>query len=162
MVLGLLLLLDGLKNETQFFDLIGLGTNATMLVPAVISLGIPAVLALGPLQVRPSEQNISFPREGLAVVLIVIYMLYVLFLLTQVSRVADLRSEHGPPSMKLRAASGPMAVTTIGIIFMSELLVGAVEPVAEQWGLFDLFIGAMLVPLVGYIAEHIVAVQTAY
>ena len=45
---------------------------------------------------------------------------------------------------------------------MSELLVGAVEPVAEQWGLSEFFIGIMLVPLVGNIAEHIVAVQVAY
>ena len=64
--------------------------------------------------------------------------------------------------MKLPMALGLMAVTTIGIIFMSELLVGAVEPVAEQWGLSELFIGVMLVPFVGNIAEHIVAVQVAY
>jgi Ca2+:H+ antiporter len=64
--------------------------------------------------------------------------------------------------MKLPIALGLMAATTIGIVFMSELLVGAVEPVAEQWGLSELFIGVMLVPLVGNIAEHIVAVQVAY
>ena len=64
--------------------------------------------------------------------------------------------------MKLPVALGLMAATTIGIVFMSELLVGAVEPVAEQWGLSELFIGVMLVPLVGNIAEHIVAVQVAY
>ena len=64
--------------------------------------------------------------------------------------------------MKLPMALGLMAPTTIGIVFMSELLVGAIEPVAEQWGLSEFFIGVMLVPLVGNIAEHIVAVQVAY
>ncbi len=161
-VLGLSLLLGGLKNGTQFFDAKAAGTNATMMALAVVSLTIPAVFALGPLEVRPSEQRISFLSDGLALVLIVVYALYILFSLRQVSPEADLRSEHGPPSMKLRTALGLMALTTVGIVFMSELLVGAVEPVAEQWGLSELFIGVMLVPLVGNIAEHIVAVQVAY
>ena len=64
--------------------------------------------------------------------------------------------------MKLSVALGLMAVTTIGIVFISEFLVGAVEPEAKQWGFFELFMGIMLVPLVGNIAEHIVAVQVAY
>ena len=161
-VLGLSLLLGGLKNGTQFFDAKAAGTNATMMALAVVSLTIPAVFALGPLEVRPSEQNISFLSDGLALVLIVVYALYILFSLRQESPEADLRSEHGPPSMRLPVALGLMAVTTIGIVFMSELLVGAVEPVAEQWGLSELFIGVLLVPLVGNIAEHIVAVQVAY
>jgi Ca2+:H+ antiporter len=64
--------------------------------------------------------------------------------------------------MKLPVAVGLMAATTIGIVFMSELLVGTVEPVAEEWGLSELFIGVMIIPFVGNIAEHIVAVQFAY
>lgn len=44
---------------------------------------------------------------------------------------------------------------------MSEILVGAIEPTAKAWGLSDLFIGVMLVPLIGNIAEHLVAVQVA-
>jgi Ca2+:H+ antiporter len=44
---------------------------------------------------------------------------------------------------------------------MSEILVGALEPTAEQWGLSELFVGVILVPVVGNIAEHLVAVQVA-
>jgi Ca2+:H+ antiporter len=161
-VLGLSLLLGGLKNGTQFFDAKAAGTNATMMALAVVSLSIPAVFALGPAEVRPSEQNISFLSDGMAIILIVVYALYIFFSLRQESPEADLRSEHGTPTMRLPVALGLMAMTTIGIVFMSELLVGAVEPVAEQWGLSELFIGVMLVPLVGNIAEHIVAVQVAY
>jgi Ca2+:H+ antiporter len=161
-VLGLSLLLGGLKNGTQYFDAKAAGTNATMMALAVVSLTIPAVFALGPEETRPSEQNISFLSDGLAVVLIVVYGLYILFSLRQQSPEADLREEHGAPTMKLPVALGIMAATTVGIVFMSEVLVGAVEPVAEQWGLSELFIGVMLVPLVGNIAEHIVAVQVAY
>jgi Ca2+:H+ antiporter len=161
-VLGLSLLLGGLKNGTQFFDAKTAGTNATMMALAVVSLSIPAVFALGPEESRPSEQNITFLSDGLAIVLIVMYAFYILFSLRQGSPESELREHSGAPTMKLPVALGLMGATTIGIVFMSELLVGAVEPVAEQWGLSELFIGVMLVPLVGNIAEHIVAVQVAY
>jgi len=160
--LGLSLLLGGLKNGTQFFDAKTAGTNATMMALAVVSLSIPAVFALGPEETRPSEQNITFLSDGLAIVLIIIYALYILFSLRQGSPETEAREHGGTPTMRLPVALGLMAATTIGIVFMSELLVGAVEPVAEQWGLSELFIGVMLVPLVGNIAEHIVAVQVAY
>jgi len=161
-VLGLSLLLGGLKNGTQFFDAKTAGTNATMMALAVVSLSIPAVVTLGPEELRPSEQNITFLSDGLAIVLIVIYALYIFFSLRQGSPESELREHDGAPTMKLPVALGLMAATTIGIVFMSELLVGTVEPVAEQWGLSEFFIGIMLVPLVGNIAEHIVAVQVAY
>ena len=63
--------------------------------------------------------------------------------------------------MRLPVAIVLMAAATLTIVFMSELLVGALEPTAEDWGLTDLFIGVMLVPLVGNVAEHFVAVQVA-
>ena len=162
-VLGLSLFVGGLKNGTQFFDAKTAGTNATMMSLAVVSLTIPAVFALGPEEGRPSQQNIEFLSDGLAIVLIVVYVLYIFFSLRQGSPETETRGqEHVTTTMKLPVALGLMAATTVGIVFMSELLVGAVEPVAEQWGLSELFIGVMLVPLVGNIAEHIVAVQVAY
>lgn len=160
-VLGLSLFLGGLNNGTQFFDAKTAGTNATMMALAVVALTIPAVFALGPAEMRPSEQNISFISDGLAIILIVVYGLYILFSLRQQSPEAETREGHSAPTMKLRTALGLMAVSTIGVVFMSEVLVGSIEPAAEQWGLSALFIGVMLIPLVGNIAEHIVAVQVA-
>jgi Ca2+:H+ antiporter len=67
--------------------------------------------------------------------------------------------DHG--TMSLPVALGLLAGSTIAIVFMSEILVGALEPTAESWGLSELFVGVILVPVVGNIAEHIVAVQVA-
>ena len=161
-VLGFSLLLGGLKNGTQFFDAKTAGTNATMMALAIVSLSIPAVFALGPERARPTEQNISFLSDGLAMVLIVVYVLYVLFSLRQQSPEAVTREGHSAPTMRLSVALGLMVASTVGVVFMSEILVGAIEPVAEQWGLSELFIGVILIPIVGNIAEHIVAVQVAY
>jgi Ca2+:H+ antiporter len=161
-VLGLSMLLGGIKNGTQFFDAKTAGTNATMMALAVVSLSIPAAFALGPIANRPTTQDIAFLSDGMAVVLIVIYVLYIIFSLKQESPEAQTREHHAPPTISLQVALGLMAATTIGVVLMSEVLVGAIEPVSEAWGLSELFIGVMLIPLVGNIAEHIVAVQVAY
>jgi Ca2+:H+ antiporter len=160
-VLGFSLFLGGLKNGTQSFDAKTAGTNATMMALAVVALTIPAVFAIGPEGTRPNPQNIAFISDGLAVVLIVVYVLYILFSLRNQSPEAETREDHAAPTMKLMTALGLMAASVVGVVVMSEVLVGAIEPVAEAWGLSALFIGVMLVPLVGNVAEHIVAVQVA-
>lgn len=158
-VLGLAVFLGGMRNGTQFFDAKTAGTNATMLMLAVIALVVPAIFSLGAEGSRPSPAAILLLSDWLAVVLIVLYGLYVLFILRQQSPAP----EHGEetPTMRLPAAIGLLAMSTLGIVVMSEVLVGALEPAAESLGLSDLFIGVMLVPLVGNVAEHLVAVQVA-
>jgi Ca2+:H+ antiporter len=54
-----------------------------------------------------------------------------------------------------------LAAATLAIVFMSEVLVGAVESVTETLGLTEFFIGIIIIPLVGNVAEHLVAVQVA-
>ncbi len=48
------------------------------------------------------------------------------------------------------------------LLLLSELLVGAVESVTSQFGLSEFFIGIILIPIVGNVAEHLVAVQSAF
>src|SRR6185295_13310104 len=56
---------------------------------------------------------------------------------------------------------GILAASTIAIVFLSELLVGAVEPVVVSLGVSELFLGVIIIPIVGNVAEHIVGVQVA-
>jgi len=46
-------------------------------------------------------------------------------------------------------------------VIASELLVGAVEPVVEGLGVSEFFLGIILIPLIGNVAEHLVAVTAA-
>jgi Ca2+:H+ antiporter len=55
-----------------------------------------------------------------------------------------------------------LSLATLGIVLMSEALVGSVEAVTANLGLTEFFIGIILIPLVGNVAEHLVAVQVAY
>jgi Ca2+:H+ antiporter len=66
------------------------------------------------------------------------------------------------PTMRLPLAVVLMAGSTIAVVAMSEILIGAVEPTAAAWGLTELFVGVILVPLIGNVAEHVVAVQAAW
>ncbi|MDQ3856720.1 MAG: calcium/proton exchanger [Chloroflexota bacterium] len=62
----------------------------------------------------------------------------------------------------LTTSLGVLAVSTVAIVFMSEFVVGAVEHVTEQLGWSEFFLGVLVIPLVGNVAEHIVGVQVAY
>ena len=96
-VLGLSLLLGGLKNGTQYFDARTAGTNATMMALAVVSMTIPAVFAFGSAGDRPSVEDVQFISDGLAIVLIVVYVLYIIFSLRQESPEAESREGHSAP-----------------------------------------------------------------
>ena len=171
-VLGASMLFGGLKHGTQRFDAQAARTSSTMMALAVLALVIPAVFALGEAAHRPSERDIAWLSDGLAIVLIVIYLLYLLFSLRRPSvapvdrrrrrrRGESAHQEHGPPTMALKWAMALLTVSTLAIVFMSELLIGALEPTVKQWGLSEMFVGVMLIPLVGNTAEHLVAVQAA-
>ena len=54
-----------------------------------------------------------------------------------------------------------LGLATLGVVILSELLVGAVEGVVESLGLSEFFLGIILIPIVGNVAEHLVAVQVA-
>jgi Ca2+:H+ antiporter len=61
----------------------------------------------------------------------------------------------------IRAALLILGISTLGVVYLSEVLVGAVEPVVNTLGLSEFFIGLIVIPIIGNVAEHIVAVQMA-
>jgi Ca2+:H+ antiporter len=109
-----------------------------------------------------------FFSEGIAAIIIVLYALSLIYTL----RERQPRLGHTPgeseeeearhTQIDLRRSLIMLALATVGIVLMSETLVGTVEPVAEGFGLSQFFIGIIIVPFIGNVAEHIVAVQVAY
>lgn len=165
-VLGAAMLFGGLRWGRQVFDRTTAGANATMMMLAVVALSVPAIFNLPVGGERPGPDNVRLLSDWLAVVLIVVYALYLVFILRPTSRTAQAAAgqssgQSHPPGMSLPLALVLLVIATIGIVVMSEVLVGALEPAAEAWGLSDMFIGVMLVPLIGNVAEHLVAVQVA-
>lgn len=164
LVMGFSLLLGGLKHGLQKFDARTAGLNATLLILAVVALAVPSLFDVAISSNKAAEFGLS---EGVALVMIILYVLTLVYSFRNqgeepsgaVTREAAVPEHHSKWS--IRTAAIILVATTIGIVFLSEALVGAVEHVTATLGLSEFFIGIIVIPLVGNIAEHLVAVQVA-
>ncbi len=167
LVMGLSFLVGGLRHGTQTFERRTASMNATLVILAFLALAIPSgfdTALLGAGDSGPGRE--LFFSEGIAVVLIVLYGLFLLYtLLNPQSKIGHGLDEAGAeghaPALSMRTAFILLTAATIGIVFMSETLVGTVEPVGVSLGLSEFFIGIIVVPLIGNVAEHVVAIQVA-
>lgn len=180
LVLGFSLLLGGFRNGIQAFDRRTAGLNATLSLLAVVALAIPSLFDR--LLVENPSSELLF-SEGVALIMIVLYGLSVLYAFTSGNKPASHHDEvedHTLPERPegetgvIREAAPVHAarwtlqfsvivliIATIGTAIVSETLIGAVEPVTQQLGLTEFFLGIIIIPLVGNVAEHLVAVQVA-
>lgn len=162
-VLGASLLIGGLKNGIQTFDPREASTNATMMTLAVIALVVPGLFVLTEADgVRLTTHDAERLSDGVAIIMLGIYAAYLFFTLFQKGVAPKHKGDAEKASMPLWQAIAILVGATIAVVIMSEILVGVLEPTAESWGLSEVFIGLIIVPLVGNVAEHLVAVKAAY
>jgi Ca2+:H+ antiporter len=160
LVLGLAILVGGLKHGLQHFDRQQATTNATLLILAFMALAMPSLFD------ATFTQNEKFKSalllsEGIALILILLYAANVVYALTSRRHTGAMPGPGHAPEWRLRTAVGVLAASTLGIVVMSEFLVKTVEPVVSQLGWSELFVGVIIVPIIGNAAEHLVAVQMA-
>ncbi|MEO8611680.1 MAG: calcium/proton exchanger [Chloroflexota bacterium] len=169
LVLGFSIFLGGWKHGLQVFDRRTAGLNATLLILAVVALAVPSLFDVAIQDNRAAELGLS---EGVAIIMIILYGLSVLYSFTHSHDApavnADETDETSVPPQEIHKARWSirtsliiLAAATVGIAILSEALVSSVEPVTKQLGLTEFFIGIIIIPLVGNIAEHLVAVQVA-
>jgi Ca2+:H+ antiporter len=156
LILGACLLVGGLRHGLQQFAAQLAGISAPMMMLAVVLLLVPGLFTLGPTPVQ--GEAVEWMSVGLALVVAGLYALSLLATL----RLPGTVTEHEHTAWPLRRAALVLAGATIGLLFMSEVLVGAVEPVVAATGIFAFFGGVVLVLLVESVAEHFVAVQAAH
>lgn len=164
LVLGASLLLGGLKHGQQKFDRTRAGQNSTMLLMALIALAIPSAFsaAIGP-ETSAAVEALSL---GVAACMILVYALGMVYAFRTPSTTALSRpSAEEQPSHRLWSAPASLivlAASTLAVVFLSEALVGAVEPIVLQFPFItEFFLGIVLIPIVGNVAEHLVGVQVA-
>jgi Ca2+:H+ antiporter len=155
LVLGASLLFGGLKNGTQTFSATIAGINASMLAIVAAALALPTIFAATDPGSTPTTLSVE-----VAAVMLVLYILYLLFYLRSPEGGVATGEGHAPFG---RTASLALLLgSTAAVAFTSEAFVGAIEPLVEEVGISELFVGVIIVPIVGNIAEHIVGVQIAY
>src|SRR5258705_5207975 len=161
LVLGLSVLFGGLKNGRQTFSREVAGSNAALLVLAAIGLLIPAVLSFSS---AGTEGSVVEDSVLVSVLLIAGYVLSLIYQFTNPSGTLgghETRDTHEGPAWTGRTAAVVLVGAAILLAILSEILVGAIEPVVETLGLTAFFVGVVILPVIGNLAEQLVAVQLA-
>ncbi len=159
LVLGFSLVVGGLRHGTQTFDRRAASRNAILLVLAVVALLIPSLFShsIGPAD-SPQVETLSL---GVAIIMIILYILGLIDARADESPLAHSLPKSSLPHWSKRKAIIVLLLTTGSIIWLSETLVQVVEPVMDGLGISEFFLGIILIPLIGNVAEHLVAVQMA-
>ena len=166
LVLGAAFLAGGVKHKRQVFNAVGARSQASMLTLAAIALIVPAAYHfLGGREALLHETGLSLE---IALVLLVTYGLSLLFSLkthrhlftgssAEAGRLQDGRGAHWSVGRSLVV----LALATVLVGWMSEILVGSVEQAAHSLGMSGVFVGIVVVAVIGNAAEHSTAVLAA-
>jgi Ca2+:H+ antiporter len=167
LVLGASLLVGGIRNGVQQYDQEVVGMNAASLILATIGLIVPATFALligggeGTLPGDPEFFQIESLTVGIAILLLVTYGAQLWFFFNSPESPTAQHDEE-PPDWSWRVALGVLLGSAAALTLTSEILVHALEPTVEALGVSELFIGIIVIPLIGNLAEHVVGVTLAY
>jgi Ca2+:H+ antiporter len=160
LILGLSLVAGGVRRAELRFNRTTAGMSATMLAAAVVGLVFPALFhATHPDPTRITELRLS---EGVALILILTYAFSLLFSLKTHKWVVA--SEPHPleePTWSVRRAVTVLALATVGVAVMSEILVGATRGVTASLPISETFLGLIIIPFIGNAAEHATAIVVA-
>ena len=161
LVLGLSILAGGLKYREQKFNRTAATMSATLMALSAIGLLVPAMFHW----VTKGEQG-SAERNISLEISIVLFVTYVLSLVFALVTHKDLYLGTGEPhreasSMSSKTAGLVLLGATALIAWMSELLVHAVEPASKSLGMTQVFVGVIVVAIIGNAAEHSTAILVA-
>ncbi|MDI9238583.1 calcium/proton exchanger [Lysobacter sp. LF1] len=175
LVLGIAMVAGGARHGEQRYDARNARMQATMLTLAVISLIMPAAYEAIVPNSGPALDSIS---AWIAIALLLVYAASIAFTVAQ-SRAAKARRSNGGnggngddhedagghghhgPQWSVGKATVVLAAVSIGIIWLSEILVGTVEPASQELGLSDAFTGVFVLAVVGGAAEQATAIVAA-
>lgn len=166
LVLGTAIFFGGLKREKQTFNLTAAKAAGSMLILAAIALVIPAVFAV----TTPAVASISLLQLSFFVSLLMIFAYVAHLIFTLRTHKHLYAGEHGEkeseadllaPNWKISTSIIILGLSTVAVAFVSDVLVAAITPLVTQFGWSQLFIGAILIAIVGNVAEHSSAIQAA-
>ena len=163
LVLGLSMVAGGLKHKRQTFSREASGILTAMLLLAVIGLVMPELYVLST-EAKGGTSRLTLEEMsiGIAGILLAAYILGLIFSLGThkdlFNPVSDVKEK---PRWSIRLSMAVLIVSTILVAVQSELLVSSLEKAKSSLGMTDLFIGVIIVAVVGNAAEHSSAIIMA-
>jgi Ca2+:H+ antiporter len=164
LVLGGSMLAGGMKYETQTFNRVAATTSATLLALAAISLSVPAVFHFSAPGAHVNETKLAF---AISLVLFFTYILGLIFSLKTHRSLyvcqssSEVDAALGVSSWSIKKSVVVLIVASVLVALLSERLVDAIEVAAKSLGMSKLFIGVVLLAIVGNAAEHSTAIWMA-
>ena len=164
--LGLAIVVGGVTRERQSFKRERAGLLSSLLILAVIALLLPAVFDYAGRNVRHIA-NIEVSDEALSLavsgVLILLYAGNLVFtLITHRDVFTTGEEEHREPRWSTATCLAILAAATVAVALESELVSSALTDSAATVGLTPLFIGVVVLALVGTSADILAAVWFAH
>jgi Ca2+:H+ antiporter len=161
-MLGMSLLLGGLRHHTQEYNRVTARLQSGMLFLASVALLVPSAIGAS-----GRELGGSVMRElsvGLSVVLLIAYVLGLLFSLRTHKEfflsVGGGEEEHEKP-WPVGVAVGILVAVTVLVALVSEIFVESVQHAAITFGMTPAFVGFIVVAIVGAAAEMASAFMAA-
>ncbi len=164
LVLGASMFAGGLRNETQSFNRTAASASATLLALAAIGLLMPTVLHHAHSTTDSSGGRVSMV---ISIVLTTVYIASLIFSLkTHKSLYGMPVGEDGQMALGVHGWSQKKSVSillaaTVVVAMIAQFLVSAVEETGHALGMSDIFVGVILVAIVGNAAENSSAVLMA-
>jgi Ca2+:H+ antiporter len=164
LVLGAAMLAGGLRYPEQHFNASGARSQATLLTLAAIALILPAAYKAASSVHLPG--GLGLLSVSISVVLLAVYALFLVFSLVTHKALFSGSFASGHDAAHLASwstarATAVLATATVLVAWISEILVGAIEPTAHEFGLSNVFVGVFVVAILGNAAEHATAVSAA-
>ncbi|MBB3017055.1 Ca2+:H+ antiporter [Microvirga lupini] len=162
--LGVSFLLGGLRHHSQEYNPNAVRIYSSTMVLAWISLALPSAFH----RALESEPHLGVHASLDLVVAVVLLGLYGLFLLYSLRTHPETFTELNAPSSEengeppsLRWGVATLLVASLGAAWMSEILVGAAEQAGHALGMSQMFMGVIVLALVGSAAESGSAIAMA-
>lgn len=169
LIFGLSLIAGGVRHKEQIFNRENAGLQSSLIFLAIIGLAIPTILSttvLKPIDLE-SQLKLQILSDVLAIVLICVYVAGILFTFFTHKHLfvahggADEVLEQNHNRWSKRKSFLILGASMVGVVAVSEILVGSVEETSKQFGFGELFVGAIIVGIVGNAAEHSSAILLA-
>ncbi len=167
LVLGASILVGGIRYRKQTFNQTAARISATSLGLGAIALLIPTVFHYAAAS-RPGGWTVEAEQKLSLAIVIVLFLTYFCSLLFHLVTHRDLfagpqdESDQAKTHWPLWQAMTSLAVATAFIAWLSEFLVGSIEAARQALGLTEIFVGVVVIALVGNAAEHSTAVWAAW
>jgi Ca2+:H+ antiporter len=177
LIFGLSMIAGGIRKKEQLFSRENAGLQSTMIFLAIIGLAIPTVLSstiLKPTEIE-NQLKIQFLSDALAIILLSVYIAGIVFtFFTHKHLFVSPQMEEENNNHNIAATTATttkhwdkkraffmLAISMVGVVVISEILVGSVEETSKQFGFGEVFVGAIIIGIVGNAAEHSSAIILA-